>query len=123
VPVLLAAALAIASATTQEERVVSRTSEGRRVVLTLRAGAVVHVRAGLQHYRCETFGDIGPVVVAHRGRARVAADGSFRFIAGEPAQRVVITGRLAGRRATGRLRLHGTIATGQRCSSATLRFR
>jgi hypothetical protein len=100
------------------------TIEGRRVVLQVRGRVVVHVRVGVRHYRCETFDDIGPVVVARAGRARVAGDGRFRFSAGEPAQRLVVSGRLArGGAMRGTVRLTGTIATGQRCASATLSFR
>ncbi|HWH95400.1 MAG TPA: hypothetical protein VNT03_16180 [Baekduia sp.] len=100
------------------------TAEGRRVVLDVRGRVVVAVRAGVQRYRCETFGDVGPLVVRATGRARIDADGRFRFAAGEAAQRITVTGTLrrATRRITGHLRVHGSIATGQRCASATLRF-
>jgi hypothetical protein len=103
---------------------VGHTSEGRRIVLEVRGRTVVHVRAGLRHYRCETFDDVGPVVVAEGGRAHIARDGRFAFAAGEPAQRLLVRGRLrAGGVVRGTLRVQGTIATGQRCASAALRFR
>ena len=99
------------------------TIEGRRVVLQVRGRVVVHVRVGVRRYRCETFDDIGPVVVARAGHAAVGRDGRFRFSAGEPAQRLVVAGRLArGGVVRGTVRVTGTIATGQRCASATLRF-
>jgi hypothetical protein len=99
------------------------TIEGRRVVLEVRGRAVVHVRVGVRHYRCETFDDIGPVVVARAGHARVGRDGRFRFSAGEPAQRLVVSGRMgSGGVVRGTVRLTGTIATGQRCASASLRY-
>jgi hypothetical protein len=100
------------------------TVEGRRVVLEVRGRAVVAVRAGVGRYPCETFGDIGPLVVREAVRAAIGPDGRFRFTAGEPAQRVTVAGTLRRRthRITGTLRLRGSMATGQRCASATLRF-
>jgi hypothetical protein len=98
------------------------TIDGRRIVVQVRGRAVVGVRASPARYRCDTFGDVGPVHVSERGRAAIAADGRFRFVAGEPAQRVTLAGRLRGGRLSGTLRVRGTIATGQRCASLTLRW-
>jgi hypothetical protein len=98
------------------------TTEGRRVVLEVRGRAVVHVRVGVRRYRCETFDDVGPVVVGRTVHARVGGDGRFRFTAGPPSERLVVAGRLARGMARGTVRLVGSIATGQRCASATLRF-
>src|SRR5437870_819663 len=98
------------------------TTEGRRVVVDVRRGAVVHVRVGVRHYRCETFGDIGPVVVARAGRAQIGASGRFVFRAGRDVERLTVSGVLRGRRVRGTVRLTGTIATGERCRSARLRF-
>lgn len=102
------------------------TAEHRRVVLEVAGRSVVGVRVGIARYRCETFGDIGALVVREKGRARIGADGRFTFRAGEQAQRVTVRGVL--RRATrpwrisGTVRLAGSIATGQKCASGTLRF-
>jgi hypothetical protein len=100
------------------------TIEGRRIVVEVRGRAVVGVRAGIGRYPCETFGDVGPLVVRETGRAAIGRDGRFRFTAGESAQRVSLTGTLRRRtqRIAGTLRVRGSIATGQRCASATLRF-
>ncbi|HET6509623.1 MAG TPA: hypothetical protein VFG42_22690 [Baekduia sp.] len=100
------------------------TTEHRRIVLDVAGRSVVAVRAGLARYRCRTFGDIGPLVVREAGRARVGADGRFTFRAGEEAQRVTVRGVLRRRthRITGTVRVVGSIATGQRCASGTLRF-
>jgi hypothetical protein len=100
------------------------TTEDRRIVVDVRGRAVVAVRAGIGRYRCDTFGDVGPLVVRATGRAAIGRDGRFRFTAGEPAQRITVAGTLrrATRRITGTVRVHGSIATGQRCASATLRF-
>jgi hypothetical protein len=100
------------------------TSEARRIVVEVRGRAVVGVRAGIDRYPCATFGDVGPLVVRERGRAAIGAGGRFHFTAGEPAQRITVTGTLRRRthRITGTVRVHGSIATGQRCASATLRF-
>ncbi|MDX6686085.1 MAG: hypothetical protein QOF86_2213 [Baekduia sp.] len=100
-----------------------QTAEHRRVVVEIRRDALVRVRATLQHYSCATFGEIGPLSLTAPGRARIARDGSFRFVAGPAAQRLTVLGhRRAGGRVTGTLRVHGTIATGQRCASLTVRF-
>jgi hypothetical protein len=100
------------------------TAEHRRVVVDVSGRSVVAVRVGVLRYRCETFGDIGPVVVRESGRARVGADGRFTFRAGEEAQRITVRGvlRRTTRRVTGTVRVAGSIATGQRCASATISF-
>jgi hypothetical protein len=101
------------------------TIEGRRIVVQVRGRLVVHVRATVERYPCKTFGDVGPVTVSEPGRARIARDGRFRFVAGPDAGRVTVAGRVRrarGGSVRGTLRLKGTIATGQSCASATLRF-
>ena len=102
-----------------------RTAEDRRIVVEVRGRAVVGVRVGIGRYPCATFGDVGPIAVRETGRAWIGRDGRFTFRAGEVAQRITVTGvvRARTRRVTGTVRLHGTIATGQRCASATLRYR
>jgi hypothetical protein len=101
-----------------------QTAEHRRIVVDVRGRAVVGVRVGITRYRCADFGDVGPLIVRETGRAAIGRDGRFRFAAGEPAQRITVTGVLRSRthRITGTVRLRGSIATGQRCASATLRF-
>lgn len=100
------------------------TTEHRRVVLDVRGRSVVAIRAGIARYPCATFGDVGPLVVREHGHARIGTDGRFTFRAGEEAQHITIRGTLRRKthRITGTLRLTGSIATGQRCASATLRF-
>jgi hypothetical protein len=101
------------------------TIEGRRIVIEVRGRVVVRVRATVERYACETFGDVGPLAVQERGGARIARDGRFRFVAGQRAQRVTVTGRVrraGGGSVGGTLRVKGTIATGQACISAALRF-
>jgi hypothetical protein len=101
-----------------------QTTEHRRVVVEVRGRAVVGVRAGITRYPCAVFGDIGPLHVREAGRAPIGRDGRFRFRAGEPAQRITLSGVLRRRthRITGTLRVAGSIATGQKCASGTLRF-
>ena len=103
---------------------VGQTTEHRRIVLDVRGRAVAGVRVGITRYPCADFGDVGPFVLRERGRAVIGRDGRFRFVAGEAAQRVTVTGVLRRRthRITGTVRVHGSIATGQRCASGTLRF-
>jgi hypothetical protein len=104
-------------------RYVAVTGEGRRVTLIVRRRAVVRVRTSVRRYRCDVFGDIGPAHVDERGRAPIGPAGAFRIAWGDPAQRLTIHGTMDRRgRARGRLRVRGTIATGQRCASVALRF-
>jgi hypothetical protein len=99
------------------------TSEGRPVTVQVRGRAVVGIRASLERYTCETFGDVGPLRVHEAGRAPIGGDGRFRFVAGERAQRVTVAGTVRrGGRLSGHLQVRGTIATGQRCASLTLRY-
>lgn len=100
------------------------TTEHRRVVVDVSGRSVVAVRVGVLRYRCETFGDVGPMVVREAGRARIGADGRFVFRAGETAQRVTVRGVLRRKTGsvTGTVRVVGSIATGQRCASGTVRF-
>lgn len=99
------------------------TADGRAITVQVRGRAVVGVRASLARYVCETFGDIGPLRVSEIGHARIGAGGRFRFVAGAAAQRLTITGTVRrGGRLSGHLRVRGTIATGQRCASLTLRY-
>jgi hypothetical protein len=101
-----------------------QTTEHRRIVVDVRGRAAVGVRVRITRYRCADFGDIGPLSIRETGRAAIGRDGRFRFTAGEPAQRITIAGVLRRRaqRITGTLRVRGSIATGQKCASGTLRF-
>jgi hypothetical protein len=103
---------------------VGQTTEHRRIVVDVRGRAVTGVRVGITRYLCADFGDVGPLILRERGRAAIGHDGRFRFVAGEPAQRVTITGVVRRRthRITGSVRVRGSIATGQRCASGVLRF-
>ena len=100
------------------------TAENRRIVVELRGRTVVGVRAGITRYPCADFGDVGPLVVRETLRATIGRDGRFGFTVGEPAQRITVTGVLRRRthRISGTVRVLGSIATGQRCASARLRF-
>jgi hypothetical protein len=99
-----------------------RTDEGRRIVIELNDDRVVLVHAAVDFYDCETFGEVGPIRVHKHAGARVDSKGRFAFTAGDRAESVVVKGTIAGGRATGTLRVAGTIATGQQCRSHTLRF-
>ncbi|HEY6761696.1 MAG TPA: hypothetical protein VI318_19500 [Baekduia sp.] len=102
-----------------------QTAENRRIVVRVRGRTVVGVSTRVVAYPCATFGDVGPVVVSERMDARIGRDGRFRFTTGEVAQRLTVAGvlRTRTREIAGTVRLHGSIATGQKCASATLRYR
>ena len=98
-------------------------ADGRPVTVQVRGRAVVGVRATVARYTCQTFGDVGPLRVRETGRATIGGGGRFRFVAGEPAQRVTVTGTVRrGGRLSGHLQVRGSIATGQRCASLRLRY-
>lgn len=102
-----------------------RTSEGRAIRVSLRAGKVVAVRTTVVRYPCDPFGDVGPIRVSETGTARISHwTGRFTFAAGDEVQRVTVRGvwRRRAVRIAGTLRVVGRIATGQRCASATLHF-
>jgi hypothetical protein len=83
---------------------------------------VVLVHAAVVAYECDVFGDVGPLRVHARVSARVDSRGRFAVESGDRAETVILRGTLTARRATGTLRVSGTIATGRRCESQTVRF-
>lgn len=101
----------------------ANTDEGRRVTITVRERRVTRVRGTVERYECDEFGDVGPIRFDVRPRARVDRRRRFSFVAGERAQRIGIAGYVRRRSARGRIRIAGTIATGQRCQSPTIRYR
>ena len=116
---LLATAAALAPAYS------ATTDESRRLTIAVGAGRVTRVTTTVVRYECDQFGDVGPlrIRVTPRG-ARVGRDRRFSFVTGTSAERVGVAGTLhRDGRATGRIRVSGTIATGQRCASPIIRFR
>jgi hypothetical protein len=115
---LIAAAAALAPA------YAGRTDEGRRVAVATSGRRVTRVVGTVVDYECERFGRIGPLRVSVRARARPDRRGRFSFVAGERAERVGVAGTFqANGTITGRVRVSGTIATGERCVSPIVRFR
>jgi hypothetical protein len=100
-----------------------RTEEGQPLRVTVERGRVTRVKGSVRAYECDTFGDVGPVPFDVRVRARVDRSGRFSFVTGDRNERVGVAGTLRGASATGRIRMSGTIATGQRCQSPVVRFR
>jgi hypothetical protein len=99
-----------------------RTDEGRPLRVTVDGARVTRVKGSVLAYECEQFGDIGPVKFDLRVRARVDRRGRFSFVSGDKSERVGVAGRVRGRTITGRVRMSGTIATGQRCESPVLHY-
>jgi hypothetical protein len=100
-----------------------RTAEGRALRLEIRGRRVARLTATLRRYRCATFGDIGPLRVDVRPGAPLGRGRTFAFTAGPPSERLAARGTAGARRASGRLRVVGTIATGDPCRSRWVRFR
>lgn len=97
---------------------------GDRVALVVSDGAVTAVRATVRHMVCDPFGDIGPLrIVAPVATAAIGDDGRVAFTVGPPSERLTVRARFgADRRARGRLRVRGTIGTGDPCRSPARRF-
>jgi hypothetical protein len=101
-----------------------RTEEQRPLRIDIDRGAVTRVKGSVLAYECDEFGDVGPVRFDVRSRVRVDRRGRFSFVTGDRAQRIGVAGRIrSGDTLTGRVRVSGTIATGQRCASPLVRFR
>jgi hypothetical protein len=99
-----------------------RTDEGRPLRVTLDGATVTRVKGSVLAYECDQFGDVGPVRFDFRVRARVDRRGRFSFVTGNRAERVGVAGVVRGSTIRGRVRMSGTVATGQRCQSQVLRF-
>ena len=99
------------------------TAQHQPLRIEVRARRVVRVVVTVSRYRCGVFGDLGPLRVVRRVSARVAADGSFRLTAGPPSERLTVRAVAGRRSAAGRVRVVGTIATGEPCRSGWVRFR
>jgi hypothetical protein len=102
-----------------------RTEEGRPLKVFASPGMVDHVKGSVREYECAEFGDVGPVRFDIPTFLPIDRRGRFSFVAGERSERVGVAGyvRRGGAVVTGRLRMSGTIATGQRCASPIIRFR
>ena len=120
---MLTAALA-AAAITVAPAYVGRTDEGRRIVVETRGGKIDLVHAAVDTYNCEQFGEIGPIRVHERpAKAGVnRSTGKTSFSTGPSAQQLTFKGTFTSTKLTGTIRVRGSIATGQGCTSGTLRF-
>ena len=102
----------------------AHTEERRRITIRVAGNRVTRVRGTVNNYECDEFGNVGPIRFDVRVRARVDRRGRFSFVTGDSAQRTGIAGYVRGpRKGRGRVRISGTIATGQRCASKIVRFR
>ena len=102
----------------------ARTEENRRLTITVRNHRVTRVRGTIADYECDDFGDIGPMRFDVKVKARInKRNNRFSFVHGDRAQRVGVAGYVKRYGAHGRIRMAGTIATGQRCESGVLRWR
>jgi hypothetical protein len=101
------------------------TTEARPLQVEVARGRVTRVKGSVLNYTCDSFGDVGPVRFDLRVRTRVDSRGRFSFVTGDRVERVGVAGhvRSGDGAATGRVRVSGTIATGQRCASPVVRFR
>lgn len=100
------------------------TYRGDRVALVVRDGAVTEVRATVRRMVCDPFGDIGPLRIASPvADGAIDERGRVAFTVGPPSERLAVRARFDGReRARGRLRVRGTIGTGDPCRSPRVRF-
>ena len=99
-----------------------RTAERAPLRLRVRGGRVARVVVVVRRYACDPYGDIGPLRVDARPGARLGRGGRVAFAAGVPSERLRVIATLGPRRAAGRLRVRGTIGTGDPCASGWVRF-
>jgi hypothetical protein len=119
--VVIAAAL-LAAAAAFAPSYGGRTEEHARLVIETSKSRVVLVHARVDDYECETFGQVGPIRVHARANEKPTSAGRFSFTTGDRAHRVTVRGTITPARATGTIRVRGTIATGRSCDSGPLRF-
>ena len=100
-----------------------RTAENQPLRINVAGRRITRVKGLIRTYVCEEFGAVGPVEVAYRMNAPIGRDGHFSFVTGNHAERLGVAGVIRGDRMTGRIRIAGTIGTGQRCRSRIVRFR
>jgi hypothetical protein len=120
---MIAATVAIA-ATAFAPVYSARTDESHRLTIAVHHGRVTRVATTVVRYECDQFGDVGPLHIRVEPNARIDRRGRFSAVAGTRAERVGIAGRVGPNgAATGRIRVSGTIGTGERCASPVIRFR
>jgi len=76
----------------------------------------------VRNYRCDLGGDVGPLAVRVEPDAPVGGDGRIAFTTGPRVERVRVDARISRGVLRGRLRVLGTIATGQPCRSPRITF-
>lgn len=104
------------------------TTDHQPVRIVVVDGRVQTAFATVRRYRCERFGDVGPVAVAAMPNAAISAR-RFSFDGGRTPSYLKMHGTFSARTTgpkrntvTGSLRAYGTIATGQACTSPTRAF-
>ena len=101
-----------------------RTAEDRPLRINVSGRRVTRVKGSVLAYECAEFGDVGPVAFDRRVDIPIRRrDGRFSLVVGDRAERIGVAGVIRGDHLTGRVRMSGTIATGQRCASPIVRFR
>ena len=114
----------VALASTLAPAYAGQTDDGTRLTLSARDHRIVRVTTTVARYTCDRFGDIGPLRVTATARVRPDERGRFAFVAGERAERIGVAGRVrGGHTITGRVRVSGSIGTGERCRPPLVRFR
>lgn len=104
------------------------TTDHQAVRIVVVDGRVQTAFATVRHYRCDKFGNVGPVAVAVMPNAPVTAR-KFSFDGGRAPSYLKMYGTFSARTTgrtrntvTGSLRAYGTIATGQTCTSPRRAF-
>jgi len=92
------------------------------IVARVQGRRVAAFSVTVRNYRCELGGDVGPLTARVEPAAAVGAGGRVAFMSGERAERVRVDARISRGVMRGRLRVLGTIATGQPCRSARVTF-
>jgi hypothetical protein len=119
---VLATALAAAILSLAPGIYTGKTTEQESVRIEIRGDRIVAARASVSSVQCEDFGGIGGATLSVKPDAKIKR-GSFRFQSKKGTRTLKMTGSADSRtKLHGRLRIYGTIATGQNCTSAQLRY-
>jgi hypothetical protein len=124
-PLVLAGSLALAAHAPSAPRdgtYVGATSEHRKIRIVVEDGQIARTAVTINSYRCDPEGQVGPVVLRVRPHAPIV-ERAVSFDSGTMVNMLRLRATFGSRtRMSGSVRAHGTIGTGDPCTSPVRRF-
>ena len=121
-PLLIAGAIAAAPAAPADGTYAGHTTEGHKIRVVVAHGEVSRTMVSITHYVCDPHGIVGPVLVRVRPHAAITRR-TVRFEAADAPLFLRMRATFGARRTlTGTVKAHGTIGTGDPCTSPSIRF-